>query len=177
MMRVFASFIATVLGAVFAAPNNSIAQESKGWVIAPFSIDYDQRGSAIGDYNISGWRLDPVDSSVPHIRFNCSERAGLVAIVSPTPEKQSDLGARFKPRIAKTRLNIEGRKQSIENWLHIRETGIMQTRQNQTARKIFNAAITRAKISVSMPMGKGKASFSPASPDEAFIEFIEACDL
>lgn len=177
MKRLFFCLIATVLGAEFSAPNIFAETPDQGWTIAPFGIDYDQRGSATGDYTITGWRLDPADNAAPHIRFNCSERAGLVAIVSPTPEKQADIGRRFKPRIAKTRLNIEGRKQSMVNWLHIRETGIMQTRQNKTAKQLFNAVITGAQIEVQLPMGGGKASFSPSAPDEAFKQFIKSCDL
>lgn len=177
IMRRLSNALAIILGAVLSAPNIVAQDLADGWIIAPFSIDYDQRGSAIGDYNISGWRLDPQDRSVPHIRFNCSERAGLVAIVSPTPEKQSDIGRRFKPRLAKTRLNIEGRKKTVVSWLHIRETGIMQTRQNQTAKQIFNAVITGAQVNVNLPMGGGKASFSPPPVDDAFKQFIKSCDL
>lgn len=176
-MRLFTSIIATLLGATLFAPTLVAAETETGWAIAPFSIDYDQRGSAIGDYSVSGWRLDPKNNTVPHIRFNCSARAGLVAIISPTPKKQADGGRRLKPRIAKTRLRIEGRKQKVVNWLHIRETGIMQTRQNQTAKQIFNAVITGASINVNLPLGGEVTAFHPPPPDAAFKQFIKSCDL
>lgn len=165
------------LGLVFVTPAAFAEASDDTWVVAPFSIDYDRRGTTDGDYEISGWRLDPQDNEGPHIRFNCSERAGLIAIVSPTPEKQSELGRRFKPRLAKTRLHIEGRKTEVVNWLHIRDTGIMQTRQNKIAKRIFNAVITQAPIDVNLPMNEGKMSFSPPPPDDAFKRFIAACGL
>ncbi|MEM9054342.1 MAG: hypothetical protein AAGB16_03365, partial [Pseudomonadota bacterium] len=138
--------LATGLGLIFSSPFSfadaqKASVQENGWATKPFGIDVDRRGSATEDYTIIGWRLDPVQSREPHIRFNCSGRAGLVAVISPTPEKQSKQGQRVDTRLTKTRLAITGRKAVMVNWLHVRETGIMQTRENQVAKQIFNAVI------------------------------------
>lgn len=176
-MRSLIFSVLVAIGAVSTAPMAVADNDLVGWLTQPFGVDVDRRGSATEDYTISGWRLEPIASEKPHIRFSCSDRAGLVAVISPTPKKIADQGARVSTRITKTRVKIEGRKPVMANWLHVRETGIMQSRENKVSKQIFNAVITQSSIEIKLPMNQGKMVFTPAPPDIAFREFISACNL
>ncbi|MEO1660343.1 MAG: hypothetical protein AAFR51_05105 [Pseudomonadota bacterium] len=176
MMRYLAiSFLFT--GAALAAPASFGETDDAEWRTQPFGIDIDRRGSAIDDYSVSGWRLDQTPATQPHIRFNCSQRAGLVAIISPTPEKLAEAGTRISAKVRKSKLSIEGRKPVMANWLHVRETGIMQSRENAVAKKVFNAVITQAPITIKLPLTSTTMTFNPPPPDVGFRTFMKECGL
>lgn len=171
------SIISTALAAL-SAPAHADATEPKvNWEASPYTVDVDRRGSEVEDYTITGWMLTPTDQTKPHIRFSCTDRAGLVAIISPTPELEAEQGTRVSTRRAKTNFKIEGRKRVSSMWVHVRETGILQSRQNEDAKKIFNAVITQSPIDFKLPMSKGNITLQPPKADGAFKTFMQECSL
>lgn len=159
-----------------AIAGTSHANISPGWKTESFTQKVDQKASVTGDFVYSGVILETTDTTGPTLRFGCSERYGLTATVTffSKEDLPKDPDVRFK--FKNTSLKIEGRDTELVNWVHVRATRTLQTRDQKHASMIYNAIIQDKAMTINEPF-KGRSTLKFPKPDTQFRDFHKTCHV
>ncbi|MEM8616579.1 MAG: hypothetical protein AAGF20_06550 [Pseudomonadota bacterium] len=166
-----------IVGFAFILVQQALAY-GQGWRLEAKQTSIDQRGSAVGDYSYASYSLSTTDPTKTGISFSCSDRFGLKLTLSLQPEAEGVLQPRGNVQMEtrRTKFEIEGRKSERVAWTFVRELRLLQTRQQVTAKKFYNAAVTKKSFEIKEPFGPmHTVSFPPI--DDSFKDFARACGL